>query len=231
MRQIPFIFYTATFVDENDQNLAHIGHWELDLKTNSLEWSDEVYRILGENPRAFDPSYETLITMEVIHPDDRTRVVRAHKESLRKNTPCDIEYRLLLKDGSVKYVNERFQTLFDDRGNPAGVMGTVQDITERRQAEEGQREAEERRRVLFEEALDGVCMGRMPKPGSFLTATRPWQSWWTENEKTSSGNRNPCCTRPTPSRGLYLPHLGSSFQREVFIGYVGLWTSQPVRLF
>ncbi|MCF8083789.1 MAG: PAS domain S-box protein [Deltaproteobacteria bacterium] len=140
------------------QELAHIGHWELDLKTDSLEWSDEIYRILREKPRAFDPSYETLITMEVIHPDDRTGVVRAHKESLRKNTPCDMEYRLLLKDGTLKYVNERFQTLFDDHGNPACVMGTVQDITERRQAEEGQREAEERRRVLFEEALDGICM-------------------------------------------------------------------------
>jgi len=140
------------------QELAHIGHWELDLKTGSLEWSDEIYRILGVKPQAFDPSYKTLMTMEVIHPDDRADVAKAHKESLSKKTPFDIEYRLLLKDGTVKYVNEKFQTLYDDEGMPTCSMGTVQDITERRQEKESLRESEERYRTLFEEALDGICI-------------------------------------------------------------------------
>jgi len=117
------------------QELAHIGHWELDLKTDSLEWSDEIYRILGVKPRAFDPSYQTLMAMEVIHPEDRADVIKAHRDSLSKKTPCDIEYRLLLKDGTLKYVNERFQTLFDDDGMPVCAMGTVQDITDRKQDE------------------------------------------------------------------------------------------------
>ncbi|MCF8127648.1 MAG: response regulator, partial [Deltaproteobacteria bacterium] len=118
------------------QELAHVGHWELDLKNDSLEWSDEIYRILGVTPGAFEPSYKTLVTMEVVHPDDRGRVAKAHKDSLAKRTPCDIEYRLLFKDGTVKYVNERFQTIFDNNGMPFCSMGTVQDISERREAEE-----------------------------------------------------------------------------------------------
>ena len=76
------------------------------------------------------------MTMDVVHPDDLNTVAKAHKESLAKKTPCDIEYRLLFKDGTMKYVNERFQTLFDDHGMPVCAMGTIQDITERREGEE-----------------------------------------------------------------------------------------------
>ena len=140
------------------QELAHIGHWELDLKTGSLKWSDEIYRILGVKPRAFDPSYKTLMTMEVMHPDDRARVTKSHKDSLSKKSACDIEYRLLLQDGSVKYANERFQTLYDEEGMPVCSMGTVQDITGRKEAELARRESETRYKTLFEEAMDGICI-------------------------------------------------------------------------
>jgi len=116
------------------QELAQIGHWELDLKSNSLECSDEIYRILGLKPQEFDASYEAF--MAFVHPDDRAYVAKARKESLEKKTPYDIEGRVLLKDGTVKYVNEKFQTIYDDDGMPTCSMGTVQDITERKQAEE-----------------------------------------------------------------------------------------------
>ncbi|MCF8144678.1 MAG: response regulator [Deltaproteobacteria bacterium] len=136
------------------QELAHIGHWELDLKNDLLEWSDEIYRILGVKPGAFDPSYKTLMGMEVIHPDDRADVAKAHRDSLSKKTACDIEYRLLLKDGTVKYVNERFQTLFDDDGMPICAMGTIQDITERKQ-DESERE-ELQAQLLQAQKLEAV---------------------------------------------------------------------------
>ena len=84
------------------QELAHVGHWEFDLKTGSLDWSDELFRILGEKPHAFDPSYQTLLTLGVIHPNDADEVSKAHKEALTKRTPCAIEYRLLLKDGTCQ---------------------------------------------------------------------------------------------------------------------------------
>ncbi len=117
------------------QELAHIGHWELDLKTNSLEWSDELYRILGFKPQAFDASYKVFVEMAMVHPEDRAHVMKMHRDSLSRTSPYDMEYRLLLKDGTVKFVNEKFQALYDDDGRPVRSMGTVQDITERKQAE------------------------------------------------------------------------------------------------
>ena len=136
------------------QELAHMGHWELDLKSKSLECSDEIYRIIGLKPKEFEAAYEAFV--EFVHPDDRAYVTRAHDESLVKKTQCDIECRLLLKDGTIKYVNERFQTIYDDNGMPACLMGTVQDITERKHAEEALRETESMYRLHFEHISDVI---------------------------------------------------------------------------
>ena len=139
------------------QELAHIGHWELDLKTDALEWSDEIYRILGVKPRAFDPSYRTLMTMEVIHPDDMADVIRAHKESLSKKTPCDIEYRLLLKDGNLKYVNENSRRFMTTRASPPVVWGRFRTLPSAR-----------RRKPLY--GKPNPCTGSISKtsPMSFI---------------------------------------------------------------
>jgi PAS domain S-box-containing protein len=134
------------------QELAQMGHWELDFKSNSLECSDEIYRILGLKPKEFDASYEAF--MAFVHPEDRAYVTRAHEESLAKKTQCDIECRVLLKDGTIKYVIERFQTIYDDIGMPTCLMGTVQDITERKRTETVLRESERQYRRLVENSLD-----------------------------------------------------------------------------
>ena len=143
------------------QELAHIGHWELDLKTDSLEWSDELYRILGFKPQAFDAVYRTFAEMEVVHPEDRDHVLKMHGDFVSRTAPYDMEYRLLLKDGTVKFVNEKFQVLYDDDGRPVRSMGTVQDITERKQAE---KEQQKLRNQLFQaqkmESI-GVLVGGM----------------------------------------------------------------------
>ncbi|MBN2283823.1 MAG: PAS domain S-box protein [Deltaproteobacteria bacterium] len=116
------------------QELAHIGHWELNLKSSVLEWSDEIYRILGLKPREFDASRDAFLV--AVHPDDRDAVIAAYRNAVEKKTQYDIEYRLLLNDGTVKYVNEKLQTIYDDNGIPVFFMGTVQDITGSKEAEE-----------------------------------------------------------------------------------------------
>jgi PAS domain S-box-containing protein len=128
------------------QELAHVGHWELDLESNSLEWSDEIYRILGLKPKECDASREAFVA--AVNPDDRDYLTRAYKESLAKRAQYDIEFRLSLKDGTVKHVHERFQTIYDDNGMPICSLGTVQDITERKQSEEALYESEQKYRDL-----------------------------------------------------------------------------------
>jgi len=134
------------------QEIAQMGHWELDLKDNTLQWSDEMYRIFGQPPQKSEATYDTFLAM--VHPDDRAYVDKSYKESLAKKTQYDIDHRLLLKDNIVKWVHERCQTLYDDNGEPICSIGTVQDITERKQIEKALQASEEKYRHLFENFLD-----------------------------------------------------------------------------
>ncbi len=134
------------------QQIAQMGSWELDLVNNELHWSDEVYRIFEIDPKVYDASYETFI--DGIHPDDRDLVDKAYTDSVKNKVPYDIEHRLLMKDGRVKYINERCETTYDDNGTPLRSIGTVFDISERKQIE---KELDEHRHNL-EELVDQRTM-------------------------------------------------------------------------
>jgi PAS domain S-box-containing protein len=111
------------------QRLAHLGNWDLDLVTNVLTWSDEIYRIFEVDRATFGASYEAFLA--AVHPEDREQVNRAYTESVKNRTPYTILHRLLMRDGRVKHVAERGETRYDDAGKPVRSIGTVQDITDR----------------------------------------------------------------------------------------------------
>lgn len=116
------------------QRIAHLGNWELDLVSNVLTWSPEIYRIFEIDPREFGASYDAFLA--AIHPDDRAMVNQAYTDSVASRIPYDIVHRLLMKDGRIKYVNEKCETRYGVDGKPLRSLGTVHDITERQRAEE-----------------------------------------------------------------------------------------------
>jgi len=122
------------------QRLAQIGNWELDLRSNVLLWSEEVFRIFEIDSRQFKATYEAFI--ERIHPDDREAVNAAYWNSVNNREPYEIEHRLLFSDGRIKWVVERGRTDYNERGAPLRSRGTVQDVTERKAAETARREKE-----------------------------------------------------------------------------------------
>jgi PAS domain-containing protein len=85
-------------------------------------------------PQEFGSLYEAFL--EHVHPDDRDFVADAYEKSVKNKTGYDIEHRILLKNGKVKYVNERCVTEYDEKGTPLRSLGTVLDITERKNMEE-----------------------------------------------------------------------------------------------
>lgn len=115
------------------EQIAHLGSWEFDLVNNELIWSDEVYRIFEIDPGKSGASYKAFV--DAIHPDDREFVTQAYTNAVQNRTPYNSEHRLLMEDGRVKYINELCETSFDEQGKPLRSLGTVQDITERKQAE------------------------------------------------------------------------------------------------
>ena len=131
------------------QRIGHIGSWELNLVTNVLIWSDEIYRIFGLEPQQFRATYEAFL--DNIHPDDREMVNQAYTESVKNKTPYNITHRLSLKDGTIKYVNEMCETFYDDNGKPIRSIGTVQDITERKRAEQELKQYSEKLEEMVDE--------------------------------------------------------------------------------
>ena len=142
------------------QRIAHIGSWQLDISNNVLSWSDEIYRMFEIDPGEFGASYEAFL--EAIHPDDREAVNFAYTNSLNTRTPYTIEHRLQFADGRIKYVHEQCETFYDADGKPIRSSGTVQDITERKQAEEALHRSEERFRRLAENARDVIYRMSLP---------------------------------------------------------------------
>jgi len=118
---------------KNAQQIAQLGHWELDLINNKLVWSDEIYRIFGLELQEFEATYEAFLNN--IHPDDRNMVNEAYSNSLKNKEPYQIEHRLLLQSGELKYVVEKCISEFDKQGKPIRSIGTVQDITSRKISE------------------------------------------------------------------------------------------------
>lgn len=126
----------------NAQRIAHLGNWDLDLRTQTLWWSAEIYRIFGLSPQQFGATYEAFL--ERVHPEDRAAVVEAVDEALAGRRAYGIDHRIVMTDGAVRHVHEQGEVTFDGQGRPLRMTGTVQDVTEYKRAQEeiARREAE-----------------------------------------------------------------------------------------
>ncbi|OYY74075.1 MAG: hypothetical protein B7Y40_06570 [Gammaproteobacteria bacterium 28-57-27] len=139
------------------QHIAHLGSWEWDIVNDILIWSDEIYRIFGLSPQQFGASYEAF--MQFVHPDDRQRMGESIRQALEQPGPeYSQDHRILLPDGSVRHVHEQGDVSFNEAGQAIKMLGTVQDITERKQFEINLRQ-----RTAFFEALvttspDGILV-------------------------------------------------------------------------
>ena len=116
------------------QRIANLGNWEWDIVNNKEVGSEEVYRIFGIDPQKFEGTYEAF--MHCVYPDDIEFVKRANHEALFEKKPYNIDFRIILSDGSKRFVHTEAEVTYDDTGNPIKMFGTVQDITERKHAED-----------------------------------------------------------------------------------------------
>ncbi|MGD9939306.1 MAG: LytS/YhcK type 5TM receptor domain-containing protein [Clostridia bacterium] len=134
------------------QELAHVGTWELDLKTGNLTWTDEVYRIFGLKVQEFPATYEAFL--QHVHPSDRSAVDHAYTESLDKNLDSyEIEHRVVRANtGEERFVHEKCQHTRSSSGRVIRSIGMVQDITERKAAEDRLQANQAELRRLLDEA-------------------------------------------------------------------------------
>jgi PAS domain S-box-containing protein len=116
------------------QEVAHLGSWEWDMAADRVTWSDELYRIYGLAPQSVEITYERYL--ERIHPDDRERVNAIVTGAAADGSSFLFEHRTILGDGRVRWLQARGRVLLNDAGKPVRMVGTSQDVTERKQLDE-----------------------------------------------------------------------------------------------
>jgi diguanylate cyclase (GGDEF)-like protein/PAS domain S-box-containing protein len=116
------------------QHIARVGSWDWDPRTDALEITDQVARIFGIRPEHFPKTHSGLL--ELIHPEDRGAVQQSLHDCAAKEQPFSAEYRITLPDGSHRFVHSQAELACDESNREDNVTGTIQDITERKQAEE-----------------------------------------------------------------------------------------------
>ncbi|HUR46767.1 MAG TPA: PAS domain S-box protein [Candidatus Saccharimonadales bacterium] len=131
---------------ENAQRIAHLGNWDWEVANEKLFWSDEIYRIFGLDKGTEVPTGGRFL--EAVPEEDRAWVVRVHEEALKTGRPLEHEYRIVRSDGKVRWVREKAEIITNAEGKPIRISGTIQDITDRRQAMESVQDSERRLRAL-----------------------------------------------------------------------------------
>ncbi|MDP8992299.1 MAG: EAL domain-containing protein [Actinomycetota bacterium] len=115
------------------QEVARMGSWEWSVHTGHVTWSDELYRLVGEQPGRFVPTSEALLSK--VHPDDRDAVEADLRRTLEEGRAHARDFRLVLPDGTVRWVHGRGRVAAYRDGVPAVLSGTAQNITERKELE------------------------------------------------------------------------------------------------
>jgi len=140
--------YTNKLLKES-QKIARLGSWEMDHRENKLTWSEETYNIFELKPEEFDPSLENFL--ERVHQDDREKVRRTFNQSVKnRKEGYEIEHRIITKETQkIRYLFEKCEHIKDDSGSIIRSMGIVNDITERKKAEQSLRKSKRRMKTLL----------------------------------------------------------------------------------
>ncbi len=146
------------------QAVARVGSWEIDLANLDITWSEQTHRIFETAPSHLRPRRSDFV--ELIHPEDRVKVDAAFEASLEKGVPSTVEYRIVMADGRVKFLEEHWKVFHNEEGCPVRLVGTCHDITERQRAEEALRRSEEKYRLFVSQSSEGIFRMEMDAPVS-----------------------------------------------------------------
>ncbi|BAY08205.1 PAS domain S-box protein [Calothrix sp. NIES-2098] len=152
------------------QRIARLGSWEFDLKTQAIVWSEEVFRIFGRDPESGIPTYDEML--QYIHPDDREHRNFVMQQAIALGQSYEIECRCYRQDGSLRHILSRGEVILDADSKPLLLIGTILDITERKNIEAALRESERRYATLAE--ASPVAIFRIDTDGNCVYANDRW---------------------------------------------------------
>lgn len=189
------------------ETVAQIGSWKWDLKTQKVTWSSEMYNLFGIDRTSFDGDLNKLIQQR-IHPDDIDAVNNSNISVLENSAPAPLEYRIVLPDGTERIVWGEGKLTYSPSGEPLALVGYVQDITMRVQAEKALRQSEAQLQYIIDTVPEGVMLlrsdGRVqrtnPVAEQYLETLSPE---WENGRLISLGNQPLNTFYTSPQKGLW----------------------------
>lgn len=153
---------------DHAQQQANMGDYDWHIASDTNTWSDQLYRIYGHEPKAFNASYERFLSQ--IHPDDREQIQNIHARAYETGEPYEMTERIVRPDGEIRYLSSNGQVVRDEAGTPVRMRGTCVDVTDRVLAEQARERLAARFRNLVESCPDAILV--LDGAGTIVQANR-----------------------------------------------------------
>ncbi len=180
---------------EEAQRVASVGNWSRDLATGTTSWSDEMYRIYGFPPQSVSSNWETASALML---PDEVDLARAHRANISKSGVKEINYWITRQDGVARFLRARRDVICDSEGKPVRVVGTIQDITERKQAEAEREEYYARSIGVIQNSVDSIIT---IDDRGMIESVNPATLGLFGYEETELVGQNVSLLMPEPDRG------------------------------
>ena len=152
------------------QRIAHIGTWRLNLATNQVVWSEELYKMYGFDPTMPPPDYTE--HMNLFTPESWSKLSASLEKTRTLGIPYELELRTITKDGSNGWMWVRGEAERDSEGNIVSLWGVAQDITSYKRIELETKKSEEKYELLFNQAPLGYQS--LDENGCFIDVNEQW---------------------------------------------------------
>ena len=166
------------------QRLANVGSWQWNPSTDTVTWSEELYRITGIDPNL--PAVSFREHPKLYTPESWERLRRGVEEALRTAAPYELDLEMVRPDGATRWIVARGEAHRDAAGTIVALRGTLHDITERKRAEQALRESEERFRLVANTAPVMIWMAGTDKLCTYVNKT--WLDFTGHSMESELGN-------------------------------------------
>jgi PAS domain S-box-containing protein len=166
------------------EKIAKIGSWEYDHESNQKSWSEELFNILEFEPSA-NPLPSCAEILDRIHPDDLLLVKKTLRAGHQQGQAWELNYRLLLPNGKIKYIESRGEPTVNSEGKVLRVLETIMDVSERIQAEKSLQRSEEQLRLITD-ALP-VLIAYIDDQQCYRYNNRTYESWYGKPRSSLQG--------------------------------------------
>ncbi|GEM_PF-6025148 len=165
------------------QRIAHIGSWSWDLATQAISWSEEMYRLYGVSPHDFALNPDSFLNL--IHPDDRAAMLAWIDDCTAGKNPGWLEFRVVPPQGEIRVLSGHGVLQWDTGNRPIRMIGTAQDITERKRAEAALHERDEVLKLFVEHSP--AAIGMLDNEMRYVVASRRWMTDYGLGERNIIG--------------------------------------------